>query len=113
MTSLPKAIITAFKVLGGEREIREIKDWISSKYGEKWKDIGTTMADMVPMILGGSNSSQISEEYRVLKRISRGRYCLLECNNNRVDLQKSKSNSNPSSDISKNRYENYKNPLEK
>ena len=34
------------------------------------------MADMVPVSIGGNTSSQVREEWRVLGRTSRGRYCL-------------------------------------
>lgn len=77
MPKLPEAIITAFDELGGERHIKEIIDWVYEKYGDRWKDIVTTMADMVPVSYGGNTSSQIEEKYRVLKRVSRGKYCLI------------------------------------
>lgn len=75
---LPEAIIEAFEALGGKRYIKEIKDWIYERYGERWKDIGTSMADMVPVSHGGSDSSQIHDQYRVLYKVSRGKYCLIK-----------------------------------
>ncbi|OLS33873.1 hypothetical protein [Bacillus sp. MRMR6] len=85
MPILPQAIISAFAALGGERSIREIKDWIEARFGDRWKDIGTCMADMVSVSHGGSGSSQLDVKYRVLKKVSRGKYCLINNNSNRED----------------------------
>lgn len=111
MLSLPEVIITAFKTLGGEREIREIREWIYANYEEEWSDISTTMADMVPVSQGGNKSSRIRDEYRVLKRVSRGRYCLLESNSNRVNLQVSKSDNKQPVKVIQNAYRNPKEKL--
>jgi len=72
-----EAIIEAFEVLGGERTIKEIQRWVSAKYGFRWKDFGTAMADMVPISLGGNVTSQAPEKVRVLKRVARGKYGLI------------------------------------
>jgi len=73
-----EAIIEAFQALGRERRISEIEDWVSRKYGRKWKDFGTLMADMVPIKLDGNTSSSVSPKYRRLKRVRRGYYSLIE-----------------------------------
>ncbi|WP_047985464.1 hypothetical protein [Ornithinibacillus californiensis] len=73
-----EAIIDAFHNLGGERTAREIEDWVTKKYGSRWKDYSTSMADMVPVSHGGNNSSEVPDYYRVLNRVERGRYCLIE-----------------------------------
>jgi hypothetical protein len=65
MPILPEAIIAAYETPGGERTIKEIKDWIYEKYGNRWRDIGTSMADMVPVTRGGNESSRIPEVYRI------------------------------------------------
>ena len=70
------AIILALDELGGEGTIKEVSDWINTKYPNTWKDTGTSMADMVSKSLGGNSSSNVSEEYRVLERVSPGRYRL-------------------------------------
>jgi hypothetical protein len=89
MPILPQAIISAFAALGGERNIREIKDWIEGRYGDRWKDIGTCMADMVPVSHGGSPSSNLGTGYRVLYKVSRGKYCLIK---NEINIEKLETN---------------------
>jgi hypothetical protein len=70
--TLQDAIIEVLNEFGGTGSISEVKKIIVKKYGERWKDIGTTMADMVPQ----STSSNIPDKYRVLTRIGLGLYCL-------------------------------------
>ena len=53
-----EAIIEAFKALGGTKNKYEIEGWVSQKYGDIWKDYGTSMADMVPISRGGNSSSK-------------------------------------------------------
>lgn len=77
MSTHHEAIIKAFKELGGERTIREICDWVRGKYGDKWKDFGIRMADMVPQEMGGNPTSTVKEEFRILRRVSRGKYSLI------------------------------------
>lgn len=77
MLSQSEAIIEAFKALGGVRTANEIRVWVNKSYGDKWKDYSTIMADMVPLSLGGNNSSTVPEYFQVLKRDSRGKYCLV------------------------------------
>jgi hypothetical protein len=73
-----EAIIEAFLALGGTRSISEIKSWVDEKYGlNKWKDFGTTMADMVPQIFGGNKTSTIPEDLRILEKVDRGLYRLI------------------------------------
>ncbi len=81
MPTLPEAILAAFDDLSGERTIKEIKQWIDERYGERWKDIGTAMADMVPVSHGGNGSSSIQSKYRVLNKVARGTYCLINNEN--------------------------------
>lgn len=71
-------IIEAFQVLGGTRSIQEITDWVNKKYGRVWKDFGTLLADMVPEKKGGNSSSRVPEYFRVLERVERGKYRLIE-----------------------------------
>jgi hypothetical protein len=77
MLSQSEAIIEAFKALGEVRTANEISDWVNKKYGERWKDYSTTMADMVPLSHGGNSSSTVPEYFQILKRVSRGKYCLI------------------------------------
>ncbi|MGG3561982.1 hypothetical protein ABES03_10290 [Neobacillus rhizosphaerae] len=73
-----EAIIEAFKALGGTRRIFEIKNWVDNKYGlNRWKDFNTTIADMVPISLGGNKTSTLPERVKVLKRVKVGHYCLI------------------------------------
>jgi len=76
--SLSDLIIEAFRALGGRRSIREIEDWVTERHGARWasSSFSTTMADMVPEALGGNSSSLILGDKRVLRRVSRGVYCL-------------------------------------
>ncbi|MBB6451600.1 hypothetical protein HNQ94_000021 [Salirhabdus euzebyi] len=94
MPILPEAIIEALSELGGERNVREVKEWIYDRYGDRWKDIGTRMSDMVPVSHEGNASSQIQAKYRVLNRVSKGRYCLIlnESKIENVKISKIKSN---------------------
>ncbi|AZU62556.1 hypothetical protein [Neobacillus mesonae] len=78
MPNQSEAIIEAFKSLGGEREILEVRTWVDNRYGPKWKDFSTMMADMVPIELGGNHSSTIPEWSRVLERVARGKYKLID-----------------------------------
>lgn len=71
-----QAIILALEDLGGEGTIKEVKEWVHLHYSNTWKDTGTTLADMVPMSLGGNSSSNVGDEYRILERISPGKYRL-------------------------------------
>lgn len=73
----PEAIIEAFKALGGTRNKYEIDAWVKRKYGDVWKDFGTSMADMVPLSHGGNSSSNVSDGFRVLERVSPGEYRML------------------------------------
>jgi hypothetical protein len=72
-----KAIIEALECLGGEGTIKEIDQLISVAYPDRWKDSGTALADMVPVYLGGNQSSSVRDEYRILQKVSRGTYRLI------------------------------------
>jgi len=72
------AVIEAFKALGGDRTISEIENWVTRKHGVRWKDYGTCMADMVPEELDGNRTSNIPIEKRVLRKLDRGVYTLME-----------------------------------
>ena len=78
MSNECEAIIEAFQALGGVKTKNEIEDWVSREYGNRWKDFGTRMADMVPLPLGGNRSSSVPERLRVLERVSRGEYRLID-----------------------------------
>jgi hypothetical protein len=71
-SNLKKAIVEALTSLGGSGSISEVRSYINSKYPNKWKDIGTTMADLCPE----STSSLYPKKDRVLERIGRGKYRL-------------------------------------
>lgn len=73
-----QAIILALDELGGKGTIRQVNDWINTNYPNKWKDAGTALADMVPKSLGGNRSSNVSDEYQILERVSPGRYRLFQ-----------------------------------
>jgi len=72
--NLKEAIIEALKSMSGCGTISDVSEYILSKYGERWKDIATTMADLCPE----SKSSTYSQRDRVLNRVGRGKYCLRE-----------------------------------
>ena len=78
MITQNEAIIEAFKELGGVRTKEEIATWVNNKYGTKWKDFSTPLADMVPESRGGNKSSLVPEYFRVLERVERGKYRLVE-----------------------------------
>jgi hypothetical protein len=71
-SNLKEAIIEALYSLGGSGSISEVSSYINSKYPNRWKDIGTTMADLCP----NSTSSLVPQKERVLERIARGKYRL-------------------------------------
>lgn len=69
------AIKEAMKALGGEATIKEVRQWIDTKYPKRWIDITKSMADLT---YPGNKASQYPMNERFLKRVSRGRYCLRE-----------------------------------
>lgn len=71
-SNLKEAILEALGSLGGSGSISEVSNYINSKYPNRWKAIGTTMADLCPK----STSSLIPQKERVLERIGRGKYRL-------------------------------------
>lgn len=71
--TLKDVIKEAMLFLGGEASIEQVKNFIASNYGPKWKDVETAMADLT---YPGSKSSTYSEEERFLERTGRGRYSL-------------------------------------
>ncbi len=60
-----EAIIEAFNVLGGERSVTEIKNWVTAKYGFRWKDFYVLMLQMA----SNRFNSSIPEKYRVLSKV--------------------------------------------
>ena len=72
VSNLKEAILEALVSLGGSGSISEVSSYINSKYPNRWKAIGTTMADLCP----NSTSSHVLQKERVLERIGRGKYCL-------------------------------------
>jgi hypothetical protein len=73
-----EAVIQAFEELGKATTIKEMEEYVRKKHGNVWRDFGTVMADMVSIVHGGNHSSTVPSEFRILKRISRGRYALLK-----------------------------------
>jgi hypothetical protein len=71
-SNLKDAIVEALSSLGGQGSISEVSRYINSKYPGKWKNVGTTMADLCPE----SISSLYPKKDRVLERIGRGKYRL-------------------------------------
>lgn len=71
-SNFKEAIFEALTSLGGSGSISEVRNYIKSKYPDKWKDVGTTMADLCPE----STSSLYRQKDRVLERIGRGKYRL-------------------------------------
>jgi hypothetical protein len=67
------AIREAMLALGGEVSIRQVKDWIDTRYPGRWKDISTAIADLT---YPGNQSSTYSMGQRFLVRTARGRYRL-------------------------------------
>jgi len=70
--NLKEAIVEAITSLGGSGSISEVRGYINSQYPNKWKDIGTTMADLCPE----SASFFYPQKDRILERIGRGKYRL-------------------------------------
>lgn len=77
MKTQHQVIIEALQALGGSRRIAEIEAWVRAKYGAQWKNFSTPLADMVPVRLGGNQSSTIPGEFRVLARTDRRIYRLV------------------------------------
>jgi len=88
-SNLKEAIIEALNSLGGCGTISDVNEYILTKYGKKWKDIGTAMADMCP----DSKSSLYPLEDRVLKRVGRGKYCLAKVKTSAVPRTSQRRNS--------------------
>lgn len=70
--TLKDAIVEALSALDGCGNVSDVRNYIHTKYGERWKDIGTAMADLCPE----SKSSMYPMKERVLRRVGRGKYCL-------------------------------------
>ncbi|MEE8168787.1 MAG: hypothetical protein V3T58_07960 [Candidatus Hydrothermarchaeales archaeon] len=68
------------KELGGLATIKEVKGFIEEKYPGRWKDISTNMVDLSV----DSTSSSVPMDKRFLSRIGRGRYKLLNINQEAV-----------------------------
>lgn len=43
-----EAVRTALRALGGEQSVESVSNWIEANLTQRWKDLGTTMADMTP-----------------------------------------------------------------
>lgn len=72
-TTVKDVIKEAMWFLGGEATVKQVKGFIASNYGSRWKDVETSMADLT---YPGSRSSQYSEKDRFLERTGRGKYRL-------------------------------------
>ena len=70
--NLKEAIVEALVSLGGCGTESEVRDYLFSKYGKNWKDIGAVMADLCPE----SESSFFPPGDRVLKQVGKEKYCL-------------------------------------
>jgi hypothetical protein len=66
------------RIVSGEASIDQVDHLINKKYPDMWKSASTTKADMVPKSRGGNISSTVKEEYRILERVSPGRYRLIQ-----------------------------------
>lgn len=67
------AIKEAMIALGGQADIKKVKDWINHNYPNGWKGVGTMMADLT---YPGNKSSSVPVEERFLQRVDRGVYRL-------------------------------------
>lgn len=67
------AIGEAMRSLGGERRIDEVRAWIIQMYGDRWKDIGTAMADLT---YPPNRSTSYPPERQCLERVAKGLYKL-------------------------------------
>lgn len=63
----------AMLALGGERNADEVKAWIEQNLTQRWKDIGTTMADMTPSL---NSVTGYDPDRQILERIAPGVYRL-------------------------------------
>lgn len=71
--NLTEAIKEAMVALGGDGSIEEVTEWIKARYGDRWKDIRTRIADLT---YPGNSSSSYTPSERFLERVSRGVYRL-------------------------------------
>lgn len=71
-------IIEAIKELGGKATIKQVENYIKSRYGNICRDIGTLMADMVSLKEGGNSTSSVPNEKRILKRVNKGEYQIIK-----------------------------------
>lgn len=62
--TLKDVIKEAMEFLGGEGTIQQVRDFIESNYGPRWKDVGVAMADLT---FPGSRSSQYPLKERFLE----------------------------------------------
>lgn len=72
-TTVAASIREALEALGGEASVHDVKEWVSSHYPGRWKDVAVPMADLS---YRGSRWSQYAPERRFLERVSPGRYRL-------------------------------------
>jgi hypothetical protein len=70
--NLKDAIVEALTSLGGSGTASEIREYIKSKYGKDWKDIGKVMDDLCQE----STSTFFLPEDKVLTKIGQGKYSL-------------------------------------
>ena len=71
-----QVILNAMKELGGEATIQEVTSFIHKKYGDV--NASTISTDMSDLSINGPRSSLYPMNKRILKRVARGRYRLLE-----------------------------------
>jgi len=72
--NLKDAVVEALTTLGGSGTASEVREYIKSKYGKDWKDIGKIMDDLCQE----SESSFFLPEDKVLTKIGQDKYSLKE-----------------------------------
>jgi hypothetical protein len=72
--NLKDAVVEALTTLGGSGTASEVREYIKSKYGKDWKDIGKIMDDLCQE----SKSSFFLPEDKVLTKVGQDKYSLKE-----------------------------------
>jgi hypothetical protein len=73
MITADEAVRVALDALGGDRTIAEVAGWVEGNLTQRWKDIGTTMADMT---LSPHSRTGYPAERQILERVEAGMYRL-------------------------------------
>ena len=72
--NLKEAIVEALTILGGSGTTADVREYVKSKYGKDWKDIGKIMDDLCQE----SKSPFFLPQDRVLTKIGKDKYSLKE-----------------------------------